>query len=84
MKRADGTGRTVVCEILVATPAIRNLIREGKAHMIGSAMQGGADKGMQTMDQALANLVKRGTISYHDALERCANVAEFQRLAGRS
>lgn len=84
MKRADGTGRTVVCEILIATPAVRNLIREGKAHMIASSMQGGAAQGMQTMDQALANLVKRGTISYHDAMERCANVPEFQRLAGRA
>lgn len=84
LKRSDATGRIVACEILTATPAVRNLIREGKAHMIASAMQGGGAHGMQTMDQGLANLVKRGTVSYHDALERCANVAEFQRLAGRN
>lgn len=83
LKRADGTGRAVACEILIATPAIRNLIREGKAHMIASAMQGGGQFGMQTMDQALAHLTKRGVIGYRDALDRCSNPVEFQRLAGK-
>jgi len=83
LKRADGTGRAVACEILIATPAIRNLVREGKAHMIASAMQGGGQHGMQTMDQALATLTRRGTITYRDALERCTNQVEFQRLAGK-
>ena len=57
-RRADGTGRAVATEVLVATPAIRNLIREGKTHQIYSAMQAGAKHGMHTMDQHLAELVK--------------------------
>jgi twitching motility protein PilT len=84
IKRADGTGRAVACEILIATPAVRNLIREGKAHMIASAMQGGGQQGMQTMDQALATLTKRGVITYRDGLERCSNQVEYQRLAGKA
>ena len=49
---------------MVATPAIRNLIREGKTHQIYSAMQAGAKHGMQTMDSNLADLVRRGRVSY--------------------
>ena len=63
-KRADGKGRVVATEVLVATPAIRNLIREGKTHQIYSAMQAGAQHGMHTMDQHLAELVKAGKITY--------------------
>ena len=59
-KTADGTGRAVATEVLVATPAIRNLIREGKTHQIYSAMQAGAKHGMHTMDQHLADLVMQG------------------------
>ena len=51
---ADGSGRVVACEVLVPTPAVRNLIREGKTHQIPSALQTGASVGMQTMDAALA------------------------------
>ncbi len=57
LPRASGKGRVVACEILVATPAVRNLIREGKTHQIYSAMQAGAKFGMVTMDQMLAHLV---------------------------
>lgn len=84
MRKADGSGRTVACEIMIATSAVRNLIREGKTHMIPSSMQAGASLGMQTMDQALAGLVKRGVINYPEAFEKCNNPIEFQRLAGRS
>ncbi|MGH8935154.1 MAG: PilT/PilU family type 4a pilus ATPase [Acidimicrobiia bacterium] len=79
----DGKGRTPACEVMVATPGIRNLIREGKVHQITSAMQAGGKYGMQTMDQALAGLVKAGKVSFEAALERCSNLEEFQRLAGR-
>jgi len=82
-KRADGPGRAVATEVLVATPAIRNLIREGKTHQIYSAMQAGAQQGMHTMDQHLAELVKIGKISYETGLEKCHHVEDFNRLTGR-
>ncbi|WP_306298836.1 type IV pilus twitching motility protein PilT [Cellulomonas iranensis] len=82
-KRADGPGRAVATEVMVATPAIRNLIREGKTHQIYSAMQAGAQQGMHTMDQHLAELVKTGKISYEVGLEKCHHVEDFNRLAGR-
>lgn len=78
--RAGGRGRTVACEVLVATPAVRNLIREGKVHQIYSAMQGGGKFGMQTMDQSLAELVKSGMIALDAALERCHNEDDLRRL----
>ncbi|MBK5308268.1 MAG: type IV pilus twitching motility protein PilT [Frankiaceae bacterium] len=84
LRTADGKGRVVATEILVATPAIRNLIREGKTHQIYSAMQAGAKFGMATMDQHLAELVKKGTITYDAALEKCHHVEDFQRLCGRA
>jgi twitching motility protein PilT len=79
----DGKGRVVACEVLVATPAIRNLIREGKTHQIYSSLQAGAKFGMQTMDQHLASLVKTGQISYETGLEKCHHVEDFNRLCGR-
>jgi len=84
VRTADGKGRVVATEILVATPAIRNLIREGKTHQIYSAMQAGAKHGMATMDQHLAELVKKGKITYDAALEKCHHVEDFQRLSGRA
>ncbi len=82
-KRADGPGRAVATEVLVATPAVRNLIREGKTHQIYSSMQAGASQGMHTMDQHLSELVKKGTISYEVGLEKCHHVEDFNRLVGR-
>ena len=81
---ADGMGRVLCVEILVATPAVRNLIREGKTHMIYSSMQAGGKFGMQTMDQSLADLVKAGKIKFELALERCHNAEDLSQLAGRS
>jgi twitching motility protein PilT len=82
-KRASGVGRSVATEVLVATPAIRNLIREGKTHQIYSAMQAGAQQGMHTMDQHLAELVKSGAITYEVGLEKCHHIEDFNRLTGR-
>jgi twitching motility protein PilT len=84
LRTSDGKGRVVATEILVATPAIRNLIREGKTHQIYSAMQAGAKFGMATMDQHLAELVKKGTVTYDAALEKCHHVEDFERLCGRA
>jgi len=83
-KRADGPGRAVATEVMVATPAIGNLIREGKTHQIYSAMQAGKAEGMHSMDQHLADLVKQGRISYETGLEKCHHVEDFNRLSGRS
>jgi len=77
---ADGRGRVVACEVLVATPAIRNLIREGKIHQVYSMLQAGGKHGMVTMDQSLAKLVVSGRISMDTALERCANEADVRRI----
>ena len=79
----DGKGRVVACEVMVATPAIRNLIREGKTHQIYSAMQAGGKFGMQTMDQHLAELVNKGRVSYETGLEKCHHIEDFNRLTGR-
>ena len=84
VKTADGQGRVVAAEVLTATPAIRNLIREGKTHQIYSALQAGAKHGMQTMDSHLAQLVKQGRITYDSALEKCHHVEDFNRLCGRA
>lgn len=79
----NGRGRAVASEVLVATPAVRNLIREAKIHQVYSIMQAGGKFGMVTMDQSLATLVREGTISMDVALERCAHEDELRRLSGR-
>ncbi|HEX9713223.1 MAG TPA: PilT/PilU family type 4a pilus ATPase [Actinomycetota bacterium] len=84
VKTKDGVGRALACEVMVATPAIRNLIREGKTHMIYSSMQAGGAHGMQTMDQSLGELVRTGKVAYELALERCHDVEDFNRLAGKA
>jgi twitching motility protein PilT len=68
---------------MVATPAIRNLIREAKIHQIYSSMQAGAKHGMHTMDQHLAELVRAGRITYETAADRCHSVDELNRMLGR-
>jgi twitching motility protein PilT len=84
LKRADGSGRVVACEVMMATSAIRNLIREGKTHQMYSAIQAGKQHGMVTMDQSLADLVHKHVVTYDQALERCNNVNDFNRLCGRA
>ncbi len=77
---ADGRGRCVAAEVLVPTPGVRNLIREGKTHQIYSLIQTGASHGMQTMDMSLASLVRRGTITLATAETRSSNPQELRRL----
>jgi twitching motility protein PilT len=79
---ADGAGRVPAVEVLVPTPAVRNLIREGKTHQIYSAIQTGAEYGMQTMDAALAELVRSGRITRDVAQRRASVPAELARLLG--
>jgi twitching motility protein PilT len=79
---ADGSGRTVAVEIMVPTPAVRNLIREGKTHQLYSVLQTGGQVGMQTMDASLATLVRTGKITRQLAEERSSTPDELRRLMG--
>jgi len=78
----DGAGRVVATEVLVPTPAVRNLIREGKTHQIYSAIQTSGSLGMQTMDAHLASLVRMGRISRKLAEQRASVPEELKRLLG--
>jgi twitching motility protein PilT len=80
LPRRDGRGRVVAVEILEPTPAVRNLIREGKTHQIYTVMQTGTKYGMQTMDYALADLVRRGFITRDLAERRSSNPEDLGRL----
>jgi twitching motility protein PilT len=75
-------GRIMAQEIMIVTPAISNLIREGKTPQIYSAIQTGANLGMQTMESSLAKLYKSGTISYEAAMSKSSKPDELQRLIG--
>jgi twitching motility protein PilT len=79
---ADGSGRVVACEVLVPNAAVRNLIREGKTHQIYSVLQTGAAHGMQTMDAALAQLIRSGKVSQQLAESRSSAPEELRRLLG--
>jgi twitching motility protein PilT len=79
---ADGSGRCVAAEVLVPTPAVRNLIREGKTHQIYSALQTGGQYGMQTMDASLAHLVRQSKITREQAESRSSAPEELRRLMG--
>ena len=80
VKRADGRGRVAAFEVLVATGAIRNLIRENKTYQIGSLVQTGARAKMQTLDQSLALLVEDGLVSHEEARSKAKDAGEFERL----
>lgn len=77
---AIGGGRIAASEILVATPAVRNIIREGKTHQLEAVIQTGAEFGMQSMDKTLVNLVHNGTITYDDARTVAVDIDELDRL----
>jgi twitching motility protein PilT len=77
---ADGRGRAMALEIMVTTPAIRNLIREEKIHQIYSSMQAGQKFGMQTMNQALVDLILKRRISREEALNRSTLPEELEQL----
>ena len=80
---ADGKDRVCATEVLVPTPGIRNLIREGKTHQIYSALQTGAAHGMQTMDASLVDLVRQGKITQQLAERRSTTPDELKRLLGQ-
>lgn len=80
VKRKDGRGRIAAFEVLNATSAIRNLIRENKSYQIGSIIQTGAKQKMQTLDQSLVKLVERGLVTPEDAKVKAKDPGEFGRL----
>ena len=80
--RADGNGLVVAVEVMTATPAIRNLIREGKTYQIPNVIQTGAQYGMQTFNQALRDLYQRGLIAREEAFARSNNPEELRELIG--
>lgn len=75
-----GGGRVAAAEILVATPAVRNIIREGKSHQLEAVIQTGAEFGMQSMDKTLVNLIHNGTITYDEARNYAVDIDELDRL----
>jgi twitching motility protein PilT len=79
---SDGSGRVCATEVMVPTPAVRNLIREGKTHQIYSAIQTSGSVGMQTMDSHLAQLVRMGKIAPQIAMQRSSVPEELKRLLG--
>ncbi len=77
---AIGGGRMAAAEILVVTPAVRNIIREGKSHQLEAVIQTGGEYGMQSMDKTLVSLIHNGTISYDDARAYAVDLDELDRL----
>ena len=75
-----GGGRIAAAEILVATPAVRNIIREGKTHQLEAVIQTGAEFGMQSMDKTLVSLIHNGTITYDEARNVAVDIEELDRL----
>lgn len=75
-----GGGRIAAAEILVATPAVRNIIREGKTHQLDAVIQTGAEHGMQSMDKTLVGLIHAGTITYDEARNFAVDIQELDRL----
>ncbi len=73
-------GRVAASEILVATPAVRNIIREGKSYQLEAVIQTGAEYGMQSMDRVLVNFIHSGTISYDEARNYAVDLDELDRL----
>ena len=84
LPRKDGKGRVACREIMVMTPAIQNLIREGKTHMIYSAIETGAKFGMISMDKALANMVLQDVVTYEVAIAKAHDQAVFKTLCNKA
>lgn len=77
----EASGRIAAMEVLLATPAVRNIIREGKTHQLISVIQTGAKSGMQSMDMSLRDLYRKGIVTYEEALARAMDQETFIRLA---
>ncbi|MCP4649985.1 MAG: type IV pilus twitching motility protein PilT [PVC group bacterium] len=84
LTRIDGVGRVLATEVLIATPALRNVVREAKTEQIPTIIQTGADMGMQLMDTSLKDLYAKGVISYETALNRVKDIQHFKTLLMKS
>ncbi len=83
LPKAEGSGRVLAMEMMPVTPAIRNLIREGKTFQIPNAIQSGAQYGMQSLEVSLKNLYLQGLITYDEGLAKASSPDEFARLVGK-
>jgi len=78
--RADGVGRVPACEIMIANMAVRNVIREGRIHQLYSIVQVSKKDGMQTFNQSLADLMRKGTITKEQAYLRTSMIEELKGI----
>ncbi|MCX8006811.1 MAG: type IV pilus twitching motility protein PilT [Coriobacteriia bacterium] len=83
LRSADGKSRVLAMEIMLGIPAISNLIREGKTHQMMTIIQGGAQLGMQTLDQHLKALVQAGKVTYEEAMSKAQEPRELAQMLGR-
>jgi twitching motility protein PilT len=83
LRSTDGRSRMLAMEIMLGIPAISNLIREGKTHQMETIIQGGAQLGMQTLDQHLKNLLQGGKITFEEAISKAKNPRELANMVGR-
>lgn len=83
LRATDGRSRVMAMEIMLGIPAISNLIREGKTHQMETIIQGGAQLGMQTLDQHLKNLLTAGKITFEEAISKAKNPRELAAMLGR-
>jgi len=84
LRATDGRSRVMAMEIMLGIPAIANLIREGKTHQMETIIQGGAQLGMQTLDQHLKTLLSKGKVTYEEAISKAKNPRELAALVGRT
>jgi twitching motility protein PilT len=80
LPRADGNGRVPAVEVMIATSAVRNLVREGKSHQIPGVVETGQRLGMQTMDQALTDLYRRRLVTLEEVMSRAVNSDHMRML----
>jgi len=83
LRSTDGRSRTLAMEIMLGIPAIANLIREGKTHQMETIIQGGAQLGMQTLDQHLKNLLASGKVTFEEAIGKAKSPRELAAMVGR-
>jgi twitching motility protein PilT len=83
-RKADGMGRAIATEILVANNPVRALIRDGRMHQLYSVLHSGSDEGMHTLDQSLATLVRSGDITFDEAVSRARQVDQLAQMTGHS
>jgi len=83
LRSTDGRTRVLAMEVMLGTPAIQNLIREGKTHQMPTIIQGGAALGMQTLDQDLKRLLQAGQVTFEEAVSKAENPRELAQMVGR-